>query len=167
MTCAPPCRAHSQPVSVGRGWLLPSPAPQRRISRAVLDATHLRVHIPPQYDPMYSNLTADSRAERAFGFAASAFPERDPALNLGLTRSSGDPHAGQSEPQPSMPVQCVGGRTHPAPPSPAPCAASHTLPGPCAPLVSRARRPLAGTCPRRSACAARTRWASARLPQAP
>ena len=42
-----------------------------------------RSSVPSDYDPMYSNLTSDSRAERAFGFAPSAFPSMDPSINLG------------------------------------------------------------------------------------
>ena len=37
--------------------------------------------VPHDYDPMYASLSADSRADTAFGMPPSAFPGSDPSIN--------------------------------------------------------------------------------------
>jgi hypothetical protein len=41
-----------------------------------------RSSVPHDYDHMYANLSADSRADTAFGMPPTAFPSQDPSINL-------------------------------------------------------------------------------------
>ena len=58
--------------------------------------------VPHDYDPMYSNLSVDSRSDRAFGVPPSAFPKTDPSVNLAGAAGEMLPMEGST-----LPNQCV------------------------------------------------------------
>ena len=60
--------------------------------------------VPHDYDPMYSNLSVDSRSDRAFGVPPSAFPKTDPSVNLAGAAGEMLPMEGST-----LPNQCVCG----------------------------------------------------------
>jgi hypothetical protein len=63
-----------------------------------------RSSVPHDYDPMYANLSADSRADTAFGMAPSSFPVQDPSINLAGRAEKMQPM--QAKP---LPNKCVCG----------------------------------------------------------
>lgn len=63
-----------------------------------------RSSVPHDYDPMYANLSADSRADTAFGMPPSAFPDKDPSINL-AGRSKDTQHVEAKQ----LPNKCICG----------------------------------------------------------
>jgi hypothetical protein len=60
--------------------------------------------VPHDYDPMYASLSADSRADTAFGMPPTAFPGQDPSINLAGRAEKMEPM--QTTP---LPNRCICG----------------------------------------------------------
>lgn len=81
------------------------PQPTAACTSKQLNMDRLRESsVPHDYDPMYSNLSSDSRADTAFGMPPSAFPSKDPSINL-----AGRAEKMQSTHAKPLPNKCVCG----------------------------------------------------------